>query len=74
MKLVLKIAAGVVLALVLLMVGCGALVASSADEIEKELAVHQPSLIENDDAPAEVRSIPARLPPRRTPGAAPRTT
>jgi hypothetical protein len=58
MKLVFKIAAGVVLALVLLSVGCAALVASSADDIEKEMAVHQPSLIEDADAPAEDEEYP----------------
>jgi hypothetical protein len=38
MGLMLKIAGGVVLAVIMLTVGCGALVASSADDIEKELA------------------------------------
>jgi hypothetical protein len=57
MKLVFKVTAGVVLALVLLSVGCAALVASSADEIEKEVAVHQPSLIDAD-APAEDSEYP----------------
>jgi hypothetical protein len=58
MKLILKIAAGVVLGMVLLTVGCGVLVASSADDIEKELAVHQPSLIEDADAPAGSEEFP----------------
>jgi Host cell surface-exposed lipoprotein len=58
MKLVLKIAAGVVLAVVLLCVGCAAIVASSADDIEKEMAVHSPSLIEDADAPAEAEEYP----------------
>jgi hypothetical protein len=58
MKLVFKIAAGIVLALVLLTVGCAALVASSADEIEKDVAVHQPSLIKDTDAPAEDSEYP----------------
>jgi Host cell surface-exposed lipoprotein len=58
MKLILKIAAGVVLAVVLLTVGCGALIASSADEIEKEMAVHSPSLIEDPTAEAEDSEYP----------------
>jgi hypothetical protein len=57
MKLVLKIAAGVVLGIVLLTVGCAALVASSSDDIEKELAVHQPSLIVDADT-AEAEESP----------------
>jgi colicin import membrane protein len=58
MKLILKIAAGVVLGLVLLTAGCGALIAASADDIEKEVAVHQPSLIENPDAAAGSEEYP----------------
>ena len=38
MKLIVKIALGIILALVLLVAGCGALVAASADDIEKEMA------------------------------------
>jgi hypothetical protein len=58
MKLVLKIAAGVVLGVVLLTVGCGMLVASSADDVQKELAVHSPSLIEDPTAEAEDSEYP----------------
>lgn len=53
MKLMLKIAGGVIIALVLLVAGCGVLVAASADDIEKEMAVHSPSMIENPTAAAE---------------------
>jgi hypothetical protein len=53
MKLVLSIAAGIVLAVVLLTVGCGALVASSANDIEKDMAVHSPSTLKNPTAKAE---------------------
>lgn len=38
MKLVIKIALGIILALVLLVAGCGALVAASADDVEKAVA------------------------------------
>ena len=53
MKLIIKIALGIILALVLLTAGCGALVAASADEVEKELAVHQPSMIDEPEAEAD---------------------
>jgi len=58
MKLILKIAAGILLAVVALMVGCSALLASSADEIEQELAVHNPSALTNPNEPAENDEYP----------------
>ena len=52
MKLIIKIALGIILALVLLLAGCGALVAASSDDVDKALdeAAASPSLVE--DAPA----------------------
>jgi hypothetical protein len=43
---------------VLLIAGCGALLASSADDIEKELAVHSPTLIDDPTAEAEDSEYP----------------
>ena len=56
MKLIIKIALGIILALVLLVAGCGALAAASADEIEKEMATQTFSPSEGDgadDSPSE---------------------
>ena len=48
----------VVLAVIMLTVGCGAIVAGSADEIEKEIAVHSPSTIDDPTAEAEDSEYP----------------
>jgi Domain of unknown function (DUF5067) len=56
MKLIIKIALGIILALVLLVAGCGVVVAASADEIEKEMATQTFSPSEGDgadDSPSE---------------------
>lgn len=56
MKLIIKIALGIILALVLLVAGCGAIVAASADDIEKEMSTQtfSPSAGNGaDDSPSE---------------------
>ena len=70
MKLIIKIALGIILALVLLVAGCGALVAASADEIEKEVAT-QTSRPARGTAPTTRRARTVR---RSRTGCSPRRT
>ena len=52
MKLILKIAAGVVLAFVLLFIGIGVLVSISSSDAKKAIAVHNPSQLSDPNADA----------------------